>query len=64
MTHTYASSYVVCTVDLPLNPRLQALVDAGMMSRINGAHGRLRSTKAVVKRVKASATSGRAIAVS
>ncbi len=58
---------IVCTIgpatDSP--EQLQALVDAGMdVARINRSHGKAEEHEAVISRVrKASATSGRAVAV-
>ena len=58
---------IVCTIgpatDSP--EQLQALVDAGMdVARINRSHGKAEEHEAVIERVrKASATSGRAVAV-
>ena len=58
---------IVCTIGPATESpeQLQALVDAGMdVARINRSHGKAEEHEAVIARVrKASATSGRAIAV-
>ena len=58
---------IVCTIGPATESpeQLQALVDAGMdVARINRSHGKAEEHEAVIERVrKASATSGRAIAV-
>ena len=58
---------IVCTIGPATETpeQLQALVDAGMdVARINRSHGKAEEHEAVISRVrKASATSGRAIAV-
>ena len=58
---------IVCTIGPATESpeQLQALVDAGMdVARINRSHGKAEEHEAVISRVrKASATSGRAIAV-
>ena len=58
---------IVCTIGPATETpeQLQALVDAGMdVARINRSHGKAEEHEAVIERVrKASATSGRAVAV-
>lgn len=58
---------IVCTIGPATESpeQLQALVDAGMdVARINRSHGKAEEHEAVIERVrKASATSGRAVAV-
>ena len=58
---------IVCTIGpaTDSSEQLQALVDAGMdVARINRSHGKAEEHEAVISRVrKASATSGRAVAV-